>query len=438
MDPDGHYRMYSPHVPVSIPTRKHAPASLPAQDRFMSHQKLVEPSDHHFGLPHSKSEPLPHHLSQPSSSVEALFFDKLSFFCKNMDAYCHAVFTGTVAPDAFYVQEELREMFRMAADLAESKKRKVLFRPFSMEQGGHFADAQGQQFPSHQQQYQPSPLGFDQGRRSMSYEQSYNSEKIPSAVCEVDRRLSSSSTSSGNLNYQLEVRQHPVHGTSGGVGLDGAKGNRRPIDPCPIVQLHMTDSSGRPVEATVTRGANLFCVSSLHWSEDHTERNYMASKPNIMNISGSSISSLHRLKDLRRGANGEELDANFFVFSDISVRERGRYYLKFYLYELNQKDVRYITSARSHDFSILGTREFQAQGGLAVSTPLSVKLSYQGVKLQLRSGHEGKDGKEKERESQTSMPKSSAGAARPHWIPEKFNADWVNQYEGHERVGMEL
>ncbi|KAL8922396.1 MAG: hypothetical protein Q9172_003589 [Xanthocarpia lactea] len=66
--------------------------------------------------------------------------------------------------------------------------------------------------------------------------------------------------------------------------------------------------------------------------------------PTQDSLSGTLVSSLHRLKDV------DNLDGGFFVFGDLSVKVEGEYRLQFSLFEMLKKRPASI-SARSEDFA---------------------------------------------------------------------------------------
>merc|ERR1711916_63650 len=116
-------------------------------------------------------------------------------------------------------------------------------------------------------------------------------------------------------------------------------------------------------------------------------------------MGGTLASTLYRLYDVNSGAEAEGADddaapksapVNFFMFPDISVRDTGRFRLRFDLYRVHSSGPHWLCSCTSADFQVYSTRTFQRLGGLDVSTALSVRLNQQGVKMQLRkNGHNG-------------------------------------------------
>jgi hypothetical protein len=87
------------------------------------------------------------------------------------------------------------------------------------------------------------------------------------------------------------------------------------------------------------------------------------------------VSSLHRLKDT------DNNDGGFFVFGDLSVKMEGTFRLQFTLYEVRDKEVEFIKSIQSDDFTVYASKNWP---GMAESTFLTRSFSDQGVRLRLR------------------------------------------------------
>eukprot|EP01137_Pigoraptor_chileana_P004634 Opistho-2@46538 len=364
-------------------------------------------------MSHFSMAPMP-----PPYGEEAKFFEQLLSFCKHsmvmINSLHHAPGKADIAP----IRDQLRILADAASKLTDrTDAGRGFFRPYEnamspMDSGmkmmpGPSPLPQGRPFPGHPQDE------FGSKMHPMQPPQFYKAESMPAMAPFVHppRR--------DGRSYSLQVRQQPIHGSTGGIGVDGAKGNRRPIDPAPILQLHIRDAEGRNLDACTGLDPYLICTAELYSAENNANRDYMSSKRNIQNLTGILCSSMHRIKDLAIDGQGNELTSNFYVFSDLSVREKGKYFLKFCLYLLHGDESEFLSATSSDVFEVLSTRDFQARGGLGVSTPLSVKVSYQGVKLQLRSSHEAKG----------DLKPPPPGINRPHWIPEKFSADWVAYYE---------
>ncbi|KAL8779684.1 MAG: hypothetical protein Q9213_006831 [Squamulea squamosa] len=92
-------------------------------------------------------------------------------------------------------------------------------------------------------------------------------------------------------------------------------------------------------------------------------------------LSGTLVSSLHRLKDV------DNLDGGFFVFGDLSVKIEGTYRLRFSLFEMCKTEVVFIKSIVSSIFTVWNGKAFP---GMAESTFLSRSFGDQGVRLRIR------------------------------------------------------
>ncbi|KAI2103206.1 hypothetical protein LOZ33_001155 [Ophidiomyces ophidiicola] len=112
------------------------------------------------------------------------------------------------------------------------------------------------------------------------------------------------------------------------------------------------------------------CCALHHPSEDRP------APPAASNaLSGTLVSSLHRLKDV------DNSDGGFFVFGDVSVRTEGRFRLKFNLFEMRRDEVVHIRSILSNPFQVVPPKAFP---GMTESTFLSRSFADQGVKLRIR------------------------------------------------------
>lgn len=92
-------------------------------------------------------------------------------------------------------------------------------------------------------------------------------------------------------------------------------------------------------------------------------------------LTGNTVSSLHRLKDL------ENREGAYFVFADLSVKLEGAFKLEFNLFEMREDGCVHITSITSAQFTVFAKRNFP---GMMESTPLTRTFADQGVRLRLR------------------------------------------------------
>ncbi|KXN90765.1 hypothetical protein AN958_03652 [Leucoagaricus sp. SymC.cos] len=216
--------------------------------------------------------------------------------------------------------------------------------------------------------------------------------------------------------YELIMRQEPKQARMCGVG---GKADRRPIDPPPIVQLRVIDSSSSTSASTATNSSApshtppstppphtttthshypnhepgpppdpaayaqsylqnpyYFMFASLAKPDDDAELHWLKDGRTRC-TTGSVVSSLYHLKDPQH--NNE--DAGFFVFPDLSVRTEGSYRLKLSLFEVVGNNVRHCKSIYSAPFYVYTAKKFP---GMEESTPLSCSLADQGIKIRIR------------------------------------------------------
>jgi hypothetical protein len=203
-------------------------------------------------------------------------------------------------------------------------------------------------------------------------------------------------------NYSLIVRQQPKHARACGFG----ERDRRVIDPPPIVQLVLNDSSGDEGSPFDIR----YMFNVVHctlWSEDRTNDETAiegSDKRYTRRLMGTLVSSPFVGQD----EHGNE--GCFFCFPDLSCRTHGRYRLRFVLMHLEPSDLRpdgytpILTEVFSDVFTVFSAKEFP---GMTTSTELTKALKRQGCAISVKKGNDkkdgaGSDGKEEEEEDQES------------------------------------
>ncbi|KAH8730934.1 velvet factor, partial [Phaeosphaeriaceae sp. PMI808] len=171
----------------------------------------------------------------------------------------------------------------------------------------------------------------------------------------------------------LLIRQQPKEAL---VTADGKERTRKPIDPPPIIELNVPPTYD-PHQQYLQSPYLFTCVSL--WKADKDEP-YDGSGEK--SLTGSLVSSLHRLKDV------SNKDGGFFIFGDISVRVQGTFRLRFSLYEFQNGgvEVQCLGTCNSDKFKVLPAKDFK---GMEESTYLSRAFSDQGVRLRLRKEPRG-------------------------------------------------
>ncbi|OJJ48318.1 hypothetical protein ASPZODRAFT_14462 [Penicilliopsis zonata CBS 506.65] len=169
-------------------------------------------------------------------------------------------------------------------------------------------------------------------------------------------------------DFHLIIRQQPERARVAG---DKEKA-RKPIDPPPIVQLQVKEQNSYLAQHYLQSPYYILCCSVCHATEDLPAPVGSSSTA----LAGTSVSSLHHLKDL------DNTDGGFFVFGDLSIRISGEFRLKFTLFEIqNDSIVTNLKSIISEPFTVSLPKSFP---GMAESTLLSKSFADQGVKLRLR------------------------------------------------------
>ncbi|KAI9151964.1 Spore development regulator VOSA [Paramyrothecium foliicola] len=174
----------------------------------------------------------------------------------------------------------------------------------------------------------------------------------------------------GDPDRQLVLRQAPLQAR---VAL-GKEKDRKPIDPAPVVQLLDKRTDGR---SGLYDSPYLFMSSSLV-PEDYDEQTKSPELPSNY-LTGSLASSIHRLRDTINTEGG------FFVFGDLSVKQEGRFRLRFTLYERDddaeEPSFNFVSELTTNVFTVYSPKHFP---GMTESTFLTRTFSDQGVKLRLR------------------------------------------------------
>ncbi|KAG2173059.1 hypothetical protein INT44_007032 [Umbelopsis vinacea] len=171
------------------------------------------------------------------------------------------------------------------------------------------------------------------------------------------------------IRHTLTIRQQPAHARVCTI----PERDRRPIDPPPILRMSL-DGLDPEEEQYHTQSPHYFMCANLVHPHDHTNlylpvQNY---------LTGTIVSSLHRLKDI------DNSDGAFFVFGDLAVKEEGEFRLLFSLFEIIDTVVRTRKTILSDIFTVYAPRHFP---GPLPSTFLSRSFSDQGVRMRIRKEH---------------------------------------------------
>ncbi|KAI1473129.1 velvet factor-domain-containing protein [Daldinia caldariorum] len=169
--------------------------------------------------------------------------------------------------------------------------------------------------------------------------------------------------------YRLEVLQQPA--------MAKAANDRKPVDPPPILQLHVP--SDEDPDGVYRQSPYLIAVAYLEYAHPPGPNGQATPPANMM--AGTTVSSLHRLKD------PTNKEGAFFVFGDLTIKSEGEYVIRFDLLQMtmdNLEDGEFwitICSVTSDPFKVHAGRAFP---GMAESTFLTRSFSDQGVRLRLR------------------------------------------------------
>ncbi|KAI0016777.1 velvet factor-domain-containing protein [Xylariomycetidae sp. FL0641] len=174
-------------------------------------------------------------------------------------------------------------------------------------------------------------------------------------------------------SYHLTVIQQPQLAKA----ANGKDKDRKPVDPPPILRLTLPPDEDP--DGVYRQSPYLIAVAYLEYGQDHTHGANARPPANMM--SGTMVSSLHRLKD------PSNQEGAFFIFGDLTIRSEGVFAIRFDLLQMEfggdseADSLVTITSVRSEDFRVHAGKSFP---GMAESTFLTRSFSDQGVRLRLR------------------------------------------------------
>ncbi|KAG0172673.1 hypothetical protein DFQ30_009900 [Apophysomyces sp. BC1015] len=126
-------------------------------------------------------------------------------------------------------------------------------------------------------------------------------------------------TASIPSQFSLTVRQQPIQTR---ISTNNER-DRRPIDPPPIIQIRLKNATAQETHDFHQNPYFFMCANLAHPSNDDE-----VYTPNHNALSGQTVSSMYKLKDI------DNYDGAFFIFGDLSVKVEGHFRLKFTLFEI--------------------------------------------------------------------------------------------------------
>jgi hypothetical protein len=197
-----------------------------------------------------------------------------------------------------------------------------------------------------------------------------------------------------------------------------ASTDRRPVDPPPVVELHIYEGEDWETRQDITfhYNANFFLYTTLAHSRKlvHGRVNTpAATNPPV--LSGTPVSGMAYLD--------RPNPAGYFIFPDLSVRHEGRYHLSMCLYEQTKNEADedemppppdsvspcgnfwWRMTIKSMDFTVYSAKKFP---GLQQSTSLSRLCAEQGCRIRIRRDvrmrrRDGKRGAAADREDEEGL-----------------------------------
>ncbi|KAI7852551.1 velvet factor-domain-containing protein [Circinella umbellata] len=170
-------------------------------------------------------------------------------------------------------------------------------------------------------------------------------------------------------NYDIIIRQQPKRAKMSVIN----ERDRRPIEPPPILQMQWVNCSDDEIKKSL-QSPFYFLVANIVTDDDPDT----LLLPSQEYLSGSTVSSLYRLRDI------DNSDGGFFVFGDLAVKKEGKYRLHFSLFEIVEGNMQNRKTMLSDTFTVYLPKRFP---GPFEATFLSRTFCDQGVKMRIRKEH---------------------------------------------------
>ncbi|RDL37439.1 uncharacterized protein BP5553_04872 [Venustampulla echinocandica] len=206
----------------------------------------------------------------------------------------------------------------------------------------------------------------------------------PPLVCNVQANSVSPRPPSSPPRYTIRMRQQPIAARACGFG----ERDRRVIDPPPILQMTIEDSTASPDEMRAMLRQPCAVVHCTLWdpvaNKDDTAMPGTTDKRQQRRLMGTLVSSPFVGKD------EYDVEGCFFTFPDLSVRTPGTYSLRFSLMIIDPQRMRMGHSVPvswvvySDPFHVYNAKDF---GGMRASTELTKKLKHQGCLISVKKGN---------------------------------------------------
>ncbi|PWY73087.1 hypothetical protein BO94DRAFT_239338 [Aspergillus sclerotioniger CBS 115572] len=221
-------------------------------------------------------------------------------------------------------------------------------------------------------------------------------------VNETEHTASRITRDGKKITYYLKITQQPERARACGAGAKSSA-DRRPVDPPPVVQLHIYESDPKDdrhrTDITFAYNANFFLFATLETARPMAQGR-LAPTPTFPVLTGVPVAGVAYLD--------RPVPAGYFIFPDLSVRHEGVYRLSFHLYEetKDSKDadegtpilspvmkvngskpsaprsfLNFRLEVVSVPFTVFSAKKFP---GLTTSTSLSRVIAEQGCRVRIR------------------------------------------------------
>nr|CAG8604774.1 15768_t:CDS:2 [Entrophospora candida] len=168
--------------------------------------------------------------------------------------------------------------------------------------------------------------------------------------------------------YELIIVQQPDRARACGYGNKDV----RPINPAVFLKMNVYDSNGLvDIEIFSSKTNHELIIVAV----DNYDKNLSDEK--MVNLVGNQVSNSHKVKDLN------EERGIYFVFSNLSVRSIGDFYLSFSLFYIGK--LAYVDSKK---FTVYSSKDFP---GIIEMSKLAQSFAAQGVPIRLRNHKNIKD-----------------------------------------------
>ncbi|CAN6637343.1 hypothetical protein TRVA0_016S01354 [Trichomonascus vanleenenianus] len=178
------------------------------------------------------------------------------------------------------------------------------------------------------------------------------------------------------LYYHIEIMQQPIQARA--MGWGSKADSRRPVDPPPVINLHIKNTYNELVTHEITNNFILHASLKEVNSDGSDKIDYETGREiQVTNrLTGTTVVSLTHLRSPAPGKF-------FFLLHDLSIRQEGKYKLVFNVFEVlaDQGVIKHRASVQSSTITVYSPKTFP---GLETSSDLIKEIASQGCRVRVR------------------------------------------------------